>query len=121
MTRTDEFPQNQISSAFADHVTSSDAAAIAAFARTACPAPVLPFEENCPADFGVTHALNFLVGTAEMETITADPAGCSSLTGLGPTRAGGPSFWDQLAVALVLPAPREYCDPFRGRLPGAPT
>jgi hypothetical protein len=122
VTRTDEFPQNEISFVFPDHVTSSDAVAVAAVARAACQLPVLASGEySCPDDFGVTYALTFSAGSADMGTITADPAGCPSLTGLGPTRAAGPSFWDNLAVALGLPAPREYCDPFRGRLPTAPT
>lgn len=120
VTRTDEFPQNQISFVFPDHVTSSDAAAVADVARAACQLPVEPSGEYCPADFGVSYTITFMAGTVEMGTITADPAGCPSVTGLGPPRAAGPSFWDQLAVALALPAPREYCDPFRGRLPTAP-
>jgi hypothetical protein len=78
-------------------------------------------EYSCPLDDGVTYALDFKRGTVEVGTVTADPTGCPTLTGLGPTRAAGPSFWDQLAVAVGLPAPREYCDPFRGRLPTAPT
>jgi hypothetical protein len=122
VTRTDEFPQNQASFVFPDHITSSDATAVADVARAACQLPVLPSGAySCPADLGVTYVLTFMAGTAEMGTITADPTGCPSLTGLGPTRVAAPSFWDELAVALALPAPREYCDPFRGRLPTAPT
>ena len=123
VTRTDEFPRNQIAFVFPDHVTSSDASAVAGVARIACQLPVVPAGEarNCPADFGVTYGLTFTAGTAQVETITADPAGCPSVTGLGPPRGAGPTFWDQLAAALALPAPREYCDPFRGRLPTAPS
>ncbi len=121
VTRTDEFPENEISFVLPDHVTSSDAFAVAEVARTACQLPILPSGRFCPEDFGVTYALTFMAGTTPIETVTGDPAGCPSLMGLGPTRAAGPSLWDELAVALGLPAPREYCDPFRGRLPTAPT
>lgn len=120
VTRTDAFPQNQISFVFPDHVTSSDAAAVSDVARAACQLPVEPSGEFCPADFGISYTLIFMAGTVEVGTITADPTGCPSVTGLGPTRAAGSRFWDQLALALALPAPREYCDPFRGRLPSAP-
>ncbi len=122
VTRTDEWPRNQIAFVSPDLVTSSDAAAVADVARIACQLPVVPAgaSRNCPVDFGVTYALSFKAGTAEVETITADPAGCPSVTGLGPPRATGPTFWDQLAAALGLPAPQEYCNPFRGRLPTAP-
>jgi hypothetical protein len=122
VTRTDEFPQNQIAFVFPSVVTSSNAAAVANVARIACQLPLVPSGEsrNCPADFGVTYALTFKAVTAEIVTITADPTGCPSITGLGPPRSAGPTFWDQLAAALGLPAPREYCDPFRGRLPTAP-
>jgi hypothetical protein len=122
VTRTDPFPQNRISYVFPAHVSSTNATDIATVARAACQQPTAPAGYyNCPADFGVTYAVTFLAGSFVVGTITADPAGCTSLTGLGPPRSAGPTFWDPLAVALGLPAPREYCDPFRGRLPGAPT
>jgi hypothetical protein len=122
VTRTDPFPENHITFVFPDHVVSSDATAMAAVAVAACGLPVFPpVAYSCPFDSGVTYALTFLAGGTEVGTLTADPAGCPSLTGLGPARAADPRFWDQLAVALALPAPREYCDPFRGRLPTAPS
>src|SRR5208283_2670126 len=108
---------------FPDHVTVGHRGAIAAVATSACGLPVFPPGQfNCPADFGVTYALGFIVTDGQVAaTIDADPTGCSTLTGLGPPRSATPAFWAELAVALGLPAPREYCDPFRGRLPGAPT
>lgn len=122
VTRTDPFPQNEVSYYFPAHVSSTNATDIATVARAACRQPTGPAGDySCPADFGVTYAVTFRAGSAVVGTITADPAGCTSLTGLGPPRSAGPTFWDTLAVALDLPAPREYCDPFRGRLPGAPT
>lgn len=122
VTRTNPSPQNQISFVFPSFVTSTDATAIAGVARAACGLPDFPSGEySCPADFGITYSLVFRSATAEVGTVTADPTGCPTLTGLGPTRGATPSFWDQLAVALGLPAPKEYCDPFRGRLPTAPT
>jgi len=121
VTRTDAFPQNQVSFVFPSFVTSSDAAAIAGVARAACGLPDFPAGAySCPLDYGVTYSLVFRSGTIEVGSVTADPTGCPTLTGLGPTRAAGSSFWDHLAVALGLPAPREYCDPFHGRLPTAP-
>jgi hypothetical protein len=113
VTRTDPFPQNQISYDFPAHVSSANATSVAAVAPAG--------DYSCPADFGVTYAVTFRAGPVVVGTITADPAGCPSLTGLGPPRSASPTFWAPLAVALGLPAPREYCDPFRGRLAGAPT
>ena len=122
VTRMDQFPQNRISFPFPVQVSSVNATDIAAVAAAACDQPVGPAGDyNCPADFGVSYAVTFMAGAVVVGTITADPGGCTSLTGLGPPRWAGPSFWRSLAVALGLPAPREYCDPFRGRLPGAPT
>ncbi len=122
MTRTDEFPLNQIVFVFPDLVTSSNPAAVSGVARIACQLPDFPSgaSRNCPVDLGVTYLLKFKSDTTEIETITADPTGCPSITGLGLPRAAGPTFWDQLAAALALPTPRDYCDPFRGRLPSVP-
>ncbi len=122
VTRTDAFPQNHVSFVFPPFVTSTDAAAIAAVAEAACGlGDFPPGGYSCPLDYGVSYALVFKRGTVVVGTVTADPTGCPTLTGLGPTRWAASSFWDQLAVALGLPAPREYCDPFSGRLPTAPT
>lgn len=122
VTRTNPSPQNQISFVFPSFVTSTDAPAIAAVARAACGLPDFPSGDySCPADDGITYSVVFRSGTTEVGTVTADPTGCPTLTGLGPTRWANPSFWDQLAVALGLPAPKEYCDPFRGRVQNAPT
>jgi hypothetical protein len=122
VTRTDAFPQNQVSFVFPDHVSATNAADVAAVARAACRQPVFPAGDySCPADLGITYALAFEAGSVVVGTVTADPTGCTSLTGLGPARSAGPSFWGALAVALGLPAPREYCDRFRGHLPGSPT
>ena len=73
-----------------------------------------------PADFGISYALLGTTGWVVFETVTADPTGCPGLRGLDVPRWAAPAVWDQLAVALGLSAPREYCDPFRGRLPTAP-
>jgi len=119
VTRTDAFPQNQISFVFPAHVTSTDA--IAGVARAACQLEDFPpGATTCPAALGIRYDVAFRAGNVVFGTVTADPTGCPSLTGLGPPRWAGPSFWDRLAEALGLPAPREYCDPFRGRLPTAP-
>jgi hypothetical protein len=119
--RTDPNALDQISFVFPVHVVSTDASAVAAVARTACGLPVVPpGAYNCPADFGVSYTLTFLADATDVGTITANPSGCRFLTGLGPSRNAGQSFWDQLAVALALPAPREFCDPFAGRIPTAP-
>ncbi len=122
VTRLDAFPKNQVSFVFPPFVTSSDAAAVAAVARAACALPDFPpGAYSCPLDYGVTYSLVFRSGSVDVGAVTADPTGCPTLTGLGPTRAADPPFWAQLAVALGLPAPREFCDAFCGRLPGAPT
>ena len=121
VSRTNAFPQNQISFVFPAHVTSTNAAAIAGVARAACQLGAFPpGAMSCPAALGISYALVFRTGTVVFGTVTAEPTGCPTLTGLGPPRWAGPSFWDSLAVALGLPAPREYCDPFRGRLPTTP-
>ncbi len=122
VTRTDAFPQNPVSFDFPAQVTSTNGAAIAGVARAACQLGDFPAGSmSCPADFGIGYALVFTAGRVVFGTITADPTGCPSVTGLGAPRWAAPAFWDQLAVALGLPAPREYCDPFRGRLPTTPT
>jgi hypothetical protein len=123
VTRTNPFPQNDIAFTFPDEVTSTDRVAVAAVASSACGLPVFPSGHfNCPADFGVGYALGFIVTDGRVvTTIDADPTGCPTVTGLGRPRSAASAFWARLAVALGLPAPREYCDPFRGRLPGAPT
>ncbi len=122
VTRTDAFPQNQVSFDFPAHVTATNGAAIAAVARAACGLGEFPAGSmSCPADLGISYALVFTAGRVVFGTVTADPTGCPSLSGLGAPRWAAASFWDQLAVALGLPAPREYCDPFRGRLPTGPT
>ena len=107
---------------FPAHVISTDAAAIAGVARAACGLAVFPSGTmSCPADLGISFALTFVARTGRVGTVTADPTGCPSVTGLGPSRWADSSFWHQLAVALGLPVPRESCDPFRGRLPSDPT
>jgi hypothetical protein len=122
VTRTDAFPQNQVSFEFPAHVTSTNGAAIAGVASAACRLGDFPAGSmSCPADFGIGYALVFTAGSVVFGTITADPTGCPGVTGLGAARWAAPAFWDQLAVALALPAPREYCDPFRGRLPTTAT
>jgi len=122
VTRTNAFPQNPVSFDFPARVTSTNGAAIAAVARAACRLADFPAGSmSCPADVGISYALVFSAGRVAFGTITADPTGCPNVTGLGAPRWATPAFWDQLAVALGLPAPREYCDPFRGRLPTTPT
>ncbi len=122
ITRLAAFPQNQVSFTSPSFAVSTDATAVVDVARAACAQSDFPAGAvNCPLDEGVTYSLVFRSGTVVVGTVTADPTGCSTLMGLGPTRAAEPPFWDELAVALGLPAPREYCDAFRGRLPGAPT
>jgi len=121
VTRTDPSPVDQVTFVFPDRVVSTAATAVAAVARGACALPVVPpGAYNCPLDLGVGYALTFLAGATDVGIVTADPEGCRFLTGLGPSRNADQSFWDQLAVDLGLPAPREYCDPFRGRLSTAP-
>jgi hypothetical protein len=123
VTRTNPFPQNDITFTFPDDVTSTNGPAIAAVATSACQLPLFPsVAMHCPADFGISYALAFMGADGQVvTTINAMPTGCPRVTGLGPTRSATSSFWNLLAVALGLPAPREYCDPFKGRLPGAPT
>ncbi len=122
VSRTDAFPQNPVSFDFPAHVSATNGAAIAAVARAACGLGDFPSGEmSCPADLGISYALVFTADRVVFGTLTADPTGCPSLTGLGAPRWAAPTFWDELAVALGLPAPREYCDPFRGRLPDSPS
>jgi len=122
VTRTNPFPQNQITFSTPDHMASDDAPAIAALARTTCALPPFPTGSmSCPADFGISYAITFSTKVERVGTIEAKPTGCPSVTGLGPERQAAPSFWRALATALGLPAPRVYCDPFRGRLPTMPT
>lgn len=122
VTRTDAFPHNHISFVFPVRVASTKAAAIAAVARAACQLEDFPpGAMSCPAALGISYALVFTAGTVVFGTVTTEPTGCPTLTGLGPPRWAGPSFWDRLAAALGLLAPWEYCDPFRGRLPTSPS
>ncbi len=122
VTRTEPPPVDQITFTFPDHVVSSDRPAIAAVARTLCSLPPFPTGAfGCPADFGTSYLIVFTAGAAVVATVSADPNGCSQVTGLGTPRAASGAFWASLAVALDLPAPRQYCDPFTGQLPNSPT
>jgi hypothetical protein len=122
VARRNEFPQNDISFVFPAQVVSTNEPAVAALARTLCALPPFPSGAMyCPADFGVTYLITFWRGTAVVGRVTFDPAGCPRVTGLGPPRQSSASFEDGLAASLDLSTPTEYCDPFRGRLPTAPS
>jgi hypothetical protein len=122
VTRVDLFPQNQITFTFPAYVTSTDGPAIGAVARSACQLPTFPSGPmHCPADFGISYLITFDSGSQFVRAITASPTGCPRVTGLGAPRWDTASFWSRLASALNLPVPREYCDPFRGQLPTAPS
>jgi hypothetical protein len=122
VTRSDEFPQNDISFVFPAQVVSTNRPAVTALARTLCALPPFPARAMfCPADFGITYLITFWRGTAVVGRVTFDPAGCPRVTGLGPPRQSSASFEDHLAASLDLSTPTEYCDPFRGRLPSEPS
>jgi hypothetical protein len=119
--RTDPFPENRLTFVSGATVSSSDAMAIAAVARTACGLVAFPSVAfSCPADFGVTYSLTFTAGRRVVQVITARPAGCPSVAGLGPDREASPAFWTALATALGLPVPSPSCNPFAGQLPADP-
>jgi hypothetical protein len=122
VTRTNPFPTNNIVFIFPDHVTSDNAPGVRAVAQAVCQLPVFaPGLLNCPLDLAIGYTLTFSDTEHDIvDTIVAMPGGCPSVTGLGVTRYATPTFWNLLASALSLPAPREYCDPFRGGLPTAP-
>ena len=120
--RHDEFPQNNITFVFASPAVTTNASEIGLVVRVICALPKFPAGAiSCPADLGISYTLDFQSSSRVDRVFMASPAGCPSLSGLGPTRIASPAFWDALASALSLPQPREYCDPFTGRLPGAPT
>jgi hypothetical protein len=122
VTRSNEFPQNDISFVFPAQVVSTNRPAVAALARSLCALPLFPSGLfNCPADLGVTYLIAFQRGTETVGRVTFDPAGCPRVTGLGPPRRSSATFEDRLASALDLSTPTEYCDPLRGRLPAAPS
>ena len=116
--RTAPFPQNGIAYSVPAHVDSTNGPAIAAVARAACSLPRFPAGRySCPADFGTSYRLTFTSGRDIVGTIEARPAGCARVTGLGAPRQAQSIFWRDLAVALNLPVPRVYCDPFCGQPP----
>ena len=96
--------------------------AIASVVRILCGLPNFPLGAlSCPADFGISYALDFQASIGANQVVVAAPTGCPSLRGIGATRSVTGAFWDALATAFAVAQPREYCDPFRGRLPDAPT
>jgi hypothetical protein len=61
---------------------------------------------NCPADFGVRYRLVFISATRRFGPISADPAGCSDVTGLRrQPRLATAQFWMALAKAMGLARP----------------
>jgi len=123
VTRHDPFPENHIEYDVPAHAGSADAGAARALAVAACALPRFPpGSYNCPADLGIVDVVAFSDADGRpVATIDAMPTGCQDVTGLGAPRVATAAFWNLLAAVLGFPAPREYCDPFRGHLPGAPS
>ena len=72
---------------------------------------------NCPADFGVTYQLSFLLANGSNLTVTENPSGCSVANIPGTcVRSVGPTYWSQLAQDLGIP--EAEIDPYPANVGG---
>lgn len=103
VTRTSDFPQNNIPS-FTPR-TVQDAQAVQQLYQAAYAQPFEPMGiYHCPADFGVVYHLQFLHQGATMLQSTLDASGCRSLSsGSTPTRQTTDAFWSLFATVAGIP------------------
>jgi hypothetical protein len=88
-------------------------------AMALCALPAMPASRplHCPDLTGSSYRLVFTAGGKTLPAVTAQPAGCETVTGAGVARTGDtePAFWRLLATMDgVLPLPGA------GHLPGVP-
>jgi hypothetical protein len=87
---------------FPAQLTVSNPPSVRMVARSLCALPPDTLT-NCPADFGVRYQLTFRSAGQRFGPVTADPAGCETVTGLGRTaRFAAARFWRALARSLGL-------------------
>jgi hypothetical protein len=81
--------------------TISDPARVRAVAAGLCALPrTAPGVYHCPADFGGGYRLTFSAPGRTFPPVMAQATGCRSVTGLGPARVAGASFWALLHTEL---------------------
>jgi len=117
VSRVSVIPGNHFRFVFPRGVTVTDPARVRAVASALCALPAMPRGPvSCPNDPGVAYRLSFAAGERGFPAVTADPAGCMQITGLGPARrAVAPAtFWTVLGQAMGLQHPGE--SQFRGSM-----
>lgn len=103
VTRTSEFPQNNIPS-FTPR-TVQNAQSVQQLYRAAYAQPFYPMGTyHCPVDLGVTYHLQFLHQGTTVLQATLDASGCRSLSlGSTPTRQTTDAFWSLFANVTSIP------------------
>lgn len=82
-------------------VTISDPARVRSVAAGLCGLPRMPAGVyHCPADFGGGYRLTFSAPGRTFPPVLVQATGCRSVTGLGPVRVAGASFWALLRKEL---------------------
>jgi hypothetical protein len=115
--RINSLPQNHEHFTFPAHVNVGDPGKARAVAQAACKLPPMPPGGfSCPADWGITYTLNFMLGGKKFPAVTIDATDCQEVKGLGRTRwvARTPAFWSVLGQAMGIPHASNAA--FRGSL-----
>ena len=120
--RINSLPQNHEHFTFPAHVNVDDPGTARAVAQAACNLPPMPPGGfSCPADWGITYTLSFVVNGIKDPAVTIEATDCQEVWGLGRPRwvARTPAFWSVLGQAIGIPHAGNAA--FRGSMRKRPT
>ena len=113
VTRTNAAPRNGVGFDFPAQVTVTDPTGVRQAARVLCALPLIPHRALlCAGGPMISYRLRFSAPGVRIPGLTASPANCQLVTGLGTTRLALPRFWRALGEAMRVVHPGEAA--FRG-------
>ena len=119
VTRTNGLPNNHPIFTFPSKVMVNDSASARRVAEAVCALPRAPSRIICPADFGISYALEFhLRSDPTIDLVEVESTGCRFVRGAGAGRwvETSPTFWTVLGTAVGLTNPDNAT--FAGTMPG---